>query len=577
MNIRHFLHVGYPNLSFILLATFLSTISFQLTPSAGPIVLTLATLLVYSGFFWPKPGALKNASLLLAGLTLGSSIPKLSASWSALSNPGFSILVLLVSSGITSFFAVLAVLLDSKICQHPSSPWTNITAFPALWATLWAAVAYVSPVGRLSAWSPTYGTGAYSWLVPLLGSAAIDWIIAAWAVVLSQAFAAWFMSENDDKVAPLVSVNGTAKQANHHTRTSIYLAIILSALAIPSLFSINHPVPIDSPDTTPFSVGCVLPSFKRYHHHDLTFEDYFEESKKLTTSARLLLWPESAVVFHNESERDKAFARIRLNITGSYVGVSFEETFPNPNDTTGTKGARRNGLALISKESEEPHLVYYKRKLVPIAESFSLTHSTAPPEIYTIGLPPPSDVKKPDWGTAPNYTRPLPVTTSICLDFTDPNLFQDLPTRPALILAPARTWNIDIGTAMWNQAKQRANELGTMILWCDGGDGGVSGVAGQGYNDVQQVGSGSWVRIIAVDQPLKESRTTYGAIGRYTLLFFWLLASVINPAIDFLPGGFTIKRVRQIAISLMSYIKRRKEGDIRLESEQEPPLLDLEN
>ena len=200
--------------------------------------------------------------------------------------------------------------------------------------------------------------------------------------------------------------------------------------------------------------------------------------------------------------------------------------------------------------------------------------------MYTIDLSHPKGMNKTDWAPEP-YTRPISVTTSICLDFTAPDLFGDLPSRPSLILAPARTWNLDIGIAMWNQAKQRANELGTMILWCDGGEGGVSGVVGQGYHDVHQVGSGSWIREVGIDYPHQESRTMYAVIGTYNLLFFWLIAlgasaSTSQHTVHLLPGGGAIKKVQDIGSSIMSRIRRRREGRILLEDGQNPPLVDLE-
>lgn len=144
--------------------------------------------------------------------------------------------------------------------------------------------------------------------------------------------------------------------------------------------------------------------------------------------------------------------------------------------------------------------------------------------MYTIDLPPPKGVKKADWAPGPNYTRPIPLTASICLDFTAPSLFVDLDSKPALILAPARTWDVSIGYAMWKQAKQRAEEMGSMILWCDGGEGGVSGVGGGGFGDVQRVGSGSWVKTIGIAYPFNNRRTPYAYYGDSTLLLYWILA-----------------------------------------------------
>jgi len=76
---------------------------------------------------------------------------------------------------------------------------------------------------------------------------------------------------------------------------------------------------------------------------------------------------------------------------------------------------------------------------------------------------------------------------------------------------------------MWEQARARAEEIGSMVLWCDGGEGGVSGVAGGGMTDFMQFGEGSWSRTIGVQWPFDVSRTVYARWGDwYTVLLLWL-------------------------------------------------------
>lgn len=208
-----------------------------------------------------------------------------------------------------------------------------------------------------------------------------------------------------------------------------------------------------------------------------------------------------------------------------------------------------------------------------------MTHSEVPPEMFTIELPPPHDMKKTDWASPPNYTRPISITASICLDFADPYPFSNLATRPALILAPARTWDFDISVAMWKQAKQRAEELGSMIVWCDGGDAGVSGVAGQGMNDIEQVGRGSWIRSIGVDYPHKESRTWYALIGAYGLLLLWCITLVplVAHKAHIFPSGFAlIMGVRRGFKFARSFWKRPRNRETRpLLGTERGPLVDL--
>ena len=62
---------------------------------------------------------------------------------------------------------------------------------------------------------------------------------------------------------------------------------------------------------------------------------------------------------------------------------------------------------------------------------------------------------------------------------------------------------------MWEQARARAEEAGSMVLFCDGGAQGASGVAGQGTREPFQFGSGSWTRTMGVQWPFNQRRTLY--------------------------------------------------------------------
>lgn len=145
------------------------------------------------------------------------------------------------------------------------------------------------------------------------------------------------------------------------------------------------------------------------------------------------------------------------------------------------------------------------------------------PEIYELQLGHPKGTRKSDWAGAPNYTRPVSISSSICLDFASQSSFLSLKSRPALILAPARTWHPSVGLAMWNQAVQRAHETGTTILWCDGGEGGLSGVIGGGFEGPLQFGEGSWTKTIGLTYPFPEQKTVFtskwvGNIGGFILV-----------------------------------------------------------
>ena len=73
---------------------------------------------------------------------------------------------------------------------------------------------------------------------------------------------------------------------------------------------------------------------------------------------------------------------------------------------------------------------------------------------------------------------------------------------------------------MWEQAKTRANELGSMVLWCDGGSTGVSGIGGGGIHEPMQIGGGSWMRTIGLRYPLDENRTLYAKGGDFSVIAF---------------------------------------------------------
>lgn len=157
-----------------------------------------------------------------------------------------------------------------------------------------------------------------------------------------------------------------------------------------------------------------------------------------------------------------------------------------------------------------------------VTETYSMAPSYDPPAIHNLSI---------RQNRYDKHPRPLSLTASICLDFASPSAFSDLPSRPALILAPARTWQSDVSLAMWEQVKARAAETGSIALFCDGGDGGMSGVVGQGMSEPTQVGSGSWVRTVAVEWPFNESRTIYAAVGDWGILaLVWALCGAVGTA-----------------------------------------------
>ncbi|KAJ7492382.1 hypothetical protein FB451DRAFT_1218126 [Mycena latifolia] len=515
MNLRNFILQAYPNTFHISLIAISTALSLTLTASFIPLTLTLTMLLVYAPILLHRPHRFAYTTLLWIFITLCGSFARLVPTLDALSTAGTSVAVLLSITSFSSALAIFAIFLDVGIRMRTGTP--QAVLFPAIWMTLWAAASHM-PLGRLISWSPVLGIQSYSWMVPWVGPGGIDWLVAAWAVVISQSIGIWYMGNSEDEEV------STTKTTSSSSGTFI-LTVILAALTIPAFIISSSPLPVNPPETiTQLTLGCALPP-----HHDTspTLSDYIAESNSIHhTTTTLILWPEGAVSFRNATDRDAGFKHIQKSIgqRGTYWAVSFEETIPDPSDASNRTSISRTGVAILS-DSSIHHPVYYKRHLVPIAESFPFTPGSSPPSSYTLALHRPKNVPKAHWGPS---TRPLELTSSICLDFAMPSPFRDLDSRPALILAPARTWDPAIGARMWEEVKQRANEIGSLALWCDGGKGGVSGVAGAGYNDVYQVGEGSWSRTVGIAYPFDPTRTFYARSGD-ALVFAASWLFVIGP------------------------------------------------
>ncbi|KAI0066475.1 hypothetical protein BV25DRAFT_1796576 [Artomyces pyxidatus] len=427
-----------------------------------------------------------------------------------------------------------------------ATPWAKITFFPAVWATTWQAVAYLSPVGYLATWTPVAGIDAYDWLRPLAGTWGLNWVVGASAVVGAEMVGAWFIGPEDgeplliDDIPTDVAPRKAEETASRGSRHTLLLGAGLLALTAPSFLFPVHPIhPVESTfeTSTPLIVGCILPPPPREGEHTTALERFIDESKK-HNGAKVLLWPEGALRFENPTQRDEAFELVRKRVVGPLVGVTYEEPIPG-----NAHGKWRTGLTLVGPQG--PVAEYFKRNLVPIAESFSLAPSLEPPSIYELKLSAPKG-RRLEWApNTPDNTRDIPLTSSICLDFATPSPFSALATRPALVLAPARTWHRDVGRAMWEQARARAEELGSAVLFCDGGAGGLSGVAGHGAREPMQEGAGSWTRAIGVEWPVVQRRTPYAWGGDGAVLVaVWAILGVGSVG-EAVVGGLLGRRGRE--------------------------------
>ena len=376
----------YPHAIGVGISGILSVFSLGPTPGLIPIIFTLSILLIYSRKIFPTqaPHKGRHTIILWVVLTIGSSILKITPSIHALSQPVLSILSLLILSGITSTLCIGALFIETRISSWMSHKHKKVRLllFPTWWTTVWAAIAYLSPLGMLSTWNPVEGTSAYNWMLPMFGPQSLNWVAAAWAVVISETLMSLYMGsefQDFDLLIPTTTESGgndhqnmaigssgdhNVARGNFSTRDAIILlAVFLVLLTVPSSFINSLPVPLgDVSIATPLTVGCALPTVDEYHVPNFSFNHYLNETKRLDSTANFILWPESAVHFESEADRNHHLDKIREQIHHAFVGVSFDEILV---DTENHHGIKRNGIAIVSNKSDTPHLVYYKRHLVP--------------------------------------------------------------------------------------------------------------------------------------------------------------------------------------------------------------------
>lgn len=358
------------------------------TPPLVPLTILVAALHLHVHTVLPRGKILSHGAAQVFLLSLAASIAHLGASLDALSTRGISVLALASLSALTSIVSLSTIVASYYFNRSVSTPWSKLTVFPALWATVWGTVAHLSPVGRLITWSPVVGLGPYEWVRPILGQWGIDWIVATWAVVCAEFIGNWLVgpAEDDLDVASeqeqLVSVASEGvpnltriahpikeTSALSRARATSVLAALLVALSVPPLFLSSLPEPALSAYTTPLSVGCVLPFPHRSGQRTgaPTLTDYIKETTAIQARADILLWPESAVRFDTEEAKQEAFSKIRGQVGGKkLIGVSYEEyVLPDRSKGEHGPGIRQNSFALLSRESEKPLLEYTKRMLVP--------------------------------------------------------------------------------------------------------------------------------------------------------------------------------------------------------------------
>ena len=368
-NLRQIAFTRHPNVVFPVFSAGLAFFALTPTPSFIPLVLLIATLLVYTRIIVPRPHVPRTTFWAVMSVSLASTISHVVPSINALSSTASSITSLWLLSSLSSSIAFI-ILLSDRLSQRFSIPWARVTFFPAAWATVWQIVSLTSPVGHLVTWSPVAGAG-YEWMRPLFGTWGINWLVGAYAIAIAEIVGAWFIGPVDEfephgPLLPDADLNGEPQPiapATLQTHHRFFLTAALLALSIPSFFLPALPILPWSASSTPLSVGCVLPHPSLPGDGTSPLDRFIAESKQ-HTGTRILLWPEGALRFETNTQREEALTRVQNEIKGPLVGVTFTEPVPRE---AGWEHARegkwRNGLVLVGTDG--PVAEFYKRNLVP--------------------------------------------------------------------------------------------------------------------------------------------------------------------------------------------------------------------
>lgn len=352
-----------------LATTILATVTLSPSPNFAGLLGLLVLIQLY-----PRVFPLHRLTDSWVASTIGALISCFGPASNALQSSTLSIVVHIGISALVPGVSVLAVWFDSRyIGKNRRFNWFRLAAFPAIWASLWGMVSLLSPFGRLFVWSPVVGIGHYTWLSSFLGPWGIDFVVAGWSVVLTEVIAVPLFQRVDPEgpgdsvhLAPFTDNPEETRSGDHPiSHPKFPFALLLLALALPSLQMDLIPNPTYTTTTTPFTLGCVLPQTHLPHTkpHSPTLHEYINETKKMT-NAKLVLWPEGSVRFDSEVERNTTFETIAREVLkghmGLHIGLGFEDYAPESHNNRATK---RNGFALLVEDKVV--LQYYKRHLVP--------------------------------------------------------------------------------------------------------------------------------------------------------------------------------------------------------------------
>lgn len=361
-----------PTPVYLTIITILSLFALQASPAFVPLVLLLAILRLFVVHVVIRERTSLYTTLTILSLAVTTTIANIGPSLNAhpFARPLVAITSLFLLTCATSALIVYAVLLDATFKPSVYSIWAHFLLFPTIWATSQQLAALFSPIGYLATWTPVLGDGAYRWLRPFLGSGGIDWVVGAWAVVLSELIGMWIMgpggtlSASGEGERLLITVNEDEVLDNVNwegPRRPLRLFFIFCTLciaALPSYFIRSLPIPVNSETTARLTVACALP-FAPDISSKPTLDDMKYETRVLVGLAKVVLWPEGSVRFNSTEEKEETIEHVKKYAAKSLVGMSFEEY----TNETGQEGKLRNGFMLLDRAGII--FEYYKRHLVP--------------------------------------------------------------------------------------------------------------------------------------------------------------------------------------------------------------------
>lgn len=359
-----------PSKLLLLLTWVLGVVALRTTIPFSLLVINIALVKSYIEVYGIPVKTYKPAVLLWATLSLATFFARLGTSLGALSSSLPAIISLLGLSAISSEIVVITIWMAVQASQKVPESYARSFVFPTIWASVWAIVVHLTSLGSLVAWSPVMTTDNHRWILPIAGTAGVDLIVALWATFISQIITPVLPASGNDANVPLLDLDAlpierdsedvrtgrsfTEPSAIPQRRKSLILfGILLTIMEIVPVFLRDTPLPISSHGTTQLTVGCALPSQIYSKPEETRFDDYLAVTKKMT-AAHIVIWPEGAVRFENVDARDAALQRVREEVPGTYVGVSFEQE---------TSGKKLNAFALVSPDGVV--FQYEKRNLVP--------------------------------------------------------------------------------------------------------------------------------------------------------------------------------------------------------------------